>query len=79
MTTSLAPYSAVARLDLGAALTDAEGQLAPSSRRMYRIDAEQFAAWMIERGLTPQMLTRSEVIAYRALCWLLGTSVLKKC
>src|SRR5260221_7013969 len=67
MTTSLiAASSAIARLDLLAALTDAEGQLAPSSRRMYRIDAEQFAAWMIERGLTPQILTRSDMIAYRA-------------
>ncbi len=47
-------------------LTDVQGQLAPSSRRGYRIDAEQFAAWMIEQGLTPQTLTRSDVIAYRA-------------
>jgi hypothetical protein len=42
MTTSLPP--AIARLDLVAAFADAEGQLMPSSRRMYRIDAEQFAA-----------------------------------
>lgn len=66
MTASVVPFSAVAQLDLVAALTDAQGQLAPSSRRMYRIDAEQFAAWMIERGLTPKTLTRSDVIAYRA-------------
>src|SRR5258707_12121342 len=72
MTTSLiAASSAIARLDLLAALTDAEGQLAPSSRRMYHIDAEQFAAWMIERGLTPKTLTRSDMIAYRA--YLQGT------
>lgn len=66
MTTSVAFTSAIARLDLAAALADAEGQLAPSSRRMYQIDAEQFALWMIERGLTPQTLTRSAMIAYRA-------------
>src|SRR6266702_3582083 len=66
MTASVVPFSAVARLDLVAALVDAQGQLAPSSRRMYRIDAEQFAAWMIERGLTPRTLTRSDMIAYRA-------------
>jgi len=66
MTASVVPFSAVARLDLVAALTDAEGQLAPASRRMYRIDAEQFAAWMLERGLTPKTLTRSDMIAYRA-------------
>ena len=66
MTASIAPFSAVAQLDLVAALTDAQGQLMPSSRRMYRIDAEQFAAWMTERGLTPKTLTRSDMIAYRA-------------
>lgn len=66
MTTNLVPFSAIVRLDLVAVLADAEGQLAPSSRRMYRIDAEQFAAWMIERGLTPKTLTRSDMIAYRA-------------
>jgi len=64
--TTLAPVSAIARLDLAAALVDAEGQLMPSSRRMYRIDAEQFAAWMLERGVTPRTLSRSDVIAYRA-------------
>ncbi len=66
MTSSVVPFSAVSQLDLVAALTDAQGQLLPSSRRMYRIDAEQFAAWMIERGLTPRTLTRSDMIAYRA-------------
>src|SRR5258707_9884063 len=71
MTASVVPFSAISQLDLVAALTDAQGQLAPSSRRMYRIDAEQFAAWMIERGLTPKTLTRSDMIAYRA--YLQGT------
>ena len=66
MTTSVVPFSAIARLDLAAALADVQGQLAPSSRRGYRTDAEQFAAWMIEQDLTPQTLTRSHVIAYRA-------------
>ncbi len=71
MTASVVPFSAISQLDLVAALTDAQGQLAPSSRRMYHIDAEQFAAWMIERGLTPKTLTRSDMIAYRA--YLQGT------
>jgi integrase/recombinase XerD len=66
MIASVVPFSAVDQLDLVAALADAEGQLAPSSRRMYRIDAEQFAAWMIERGLSSEALTRSDMIAYRA-------------
>ena len=66
MTTSLAPSTPIAQLDLVSALADAQGQLALSSRRMYRIDAEQFAVWMIERGLTPKTLTRSDMIAYRA-------------
>jgi len=66
MTTSAVATSAISRLDLVAALTDEQSQLAPSSRRIYRIDAEQFAAWMVERGLTPETLTRSDMIAYRA-------------
>lgn len=66
MTTSLVPSSALARLNLEMALADAQGQLAPTSQRMYRIDAEQFADWLIERGLTPQTCTRSDMIAYRA-------------
>jgi integrase/recombinase XerD len=66
MTTSLVATTAIVRLGLVDALTDAEGQLMPSSRRGYRIDAEQFSAWMLERGLTPETLTRSDMIAYRA-------------
>ncbi len=66
MTTSVVPFSAIAQLDLAAVLADTVGQLAPSSRRGYRIDAEQFAAWMLERGLTPDTLSRSDMIAYRA-------------
>ena len=34
MTANVVPLSAVGQLDLMAALADAEGQLAPSSRRM---------------------------------------------
>lgn len=47
-------------------LTDIAGQLAPRSRRIYAHDAAAFAKWMLERGLTPITLTRSDVIAYRA-------------
>jgi site-specific recombinase XerD len=51
---------------LDAAMTDLAGQLAPRSRRIYESDAKAFANWLIERGLTPTLLTRSHMIAYRA-------------
>src|SRR6266700_244444 len=47
-------------------LQDLAGQLLPSSRRMYRHDAQAFAAWMLAQGLTPQSLEKSHVVAYRA-------------
>jgi integrase/recombinase XerD len=49
-----------------AALTDAVGQLSPSSRRTYTIDARQFAGWLLEQGIMPAAMTRSHAIAYRA-------------
>lgn len=52
--------------EMEAALTDALGLLSPSSRRMYVIDARQFTLWMLEQGLTPEMMTRSRAITYRA-------------
>lgn len=52
-------------------LADIAGQLAPRSRRIYEHDAAAFARWLLERGLTPATLTRSDVIAYRA--WLAET------
>lgn len=47
-------------------MTDIAGQLAPSSQRIYASDARHFANWMITHGLTPQTMTRSEMIAYRS-------------
>jgi integrase/recombinase XerD len=54
------------QLDLDAALSDLVGQLSPSSKRTYAIDARQFAGWMIEQGTTPATMTRSQAIAYRS-------------
>lgn len=37
----------------------------PLDERIYRNDAWHFAAWLLDRGLTPQTMTRSDMIAYR--------------
>lgn len=66
MTPPISSLAALVQLELEAALTDAIGQLSPSSRRNYTIDARQFAGWMLEQKLTPSTLTRSHAIAYRA-------------
>ncbi len=50
---------------LTASMQDIAGQLAPSSRRIYLIDARHFATWLQEQGLTPASMTRSDLIAYR--------------
>lgn len=60
------PQSVLAMLNLSVTLSDVTSQLSPSSRRVYFTDAKQFAAWLIEHGLTPQTCTRSNMIAYRA-------------
>src|SRR5437588_3943079 len=65
-TASLLPSHPLSGTDLDASLADLTGQLSPSSQRIYRLDAKAFADWMIEGGLTPQTLTRSDMIAYRA-------------
>ena len=46
--------------------TDVAGQIAPSSARIYTIDARRFASWITQQGLDPATLTRSDMIAYRA-------------
>lgn len=49
-------------------ITDVTGQLSNSSGRIYRHDAEVFACWMRDQGLTLgtlHLLTRSYLIAYR--------------
>jgi integrase/recombinase XerD len=47
-------------------MTDVAGQIAPSSQRIYRNDARYFAHWMLARQITPQTMTRSDMIAYRS-------------
>jgi integrase/recombinase XerD len=56
----------VIQLDLEKALIDTVGQLGPSSRRNYLIDARQFARWMINQGVTLATMSRSHAIAYRS-------------
>jgi integrase/recombinase XerD len=51
---------------MNAALADTVGQLSPSSRRTYIIDARQFAGWMVDQEITPTTMTRSHAIAYRS-------------
>jgi integrase/recombinase XerD len=46
-------------------MTDIAGQLAPSSKQTYLNDVKHFAAWMQEKGITPNSMTRSDMIAYR--------------
>lgn len=49
-------------------ITDVTGQLSSNSERVYRHDAEAFACWIQNQGLTPGTLhpfTRSHLIAYR--------------
>src|SRR3981081_829764 len=54
----------VVQLDMDVALADTVGQLSPSSRRTYTIDARQFAGWMLDQGVTPATMTRSHAIDY---------------
>ena len=51
--------------NLHLALQDVAGQLAPRLRRIYANDATVFAQWMLEQGLIPRMLTKSDMVAYR--------------
>lgn len=46
-------------------ITDIAGQLAPSSKRIYLNDTKYFAEWMKQQRLTPSMMSRSDIIAYR--------------
>jgi len=51
--------------NLDQSITDIAGQLAPSSKRIYLNDTRYFAEWMQEQGATPDVMTRSDMIAYR--------------
>src|SRR5258705_10277713 len=46
-------------------ITDIAGQLAPSSKRIYLNDTKHFAKWMQQQELTPDTMSRSDMIAYR--------------
>lgn len=46
-------------------ITDIAGQLAPSSKRIYINDTKHFAEWMTQQGLSPDTMSRSDMIAYR--------------
>jgi len=46
-------------------MQDVAGQIAPRSKRIYEHGAAVFATWIIERGLMPAQLTKSDIIAYR--------------
>lgn len=52
--------------DLQPALTNVTGQLDTRSKRVYKSDVKFFATWLKDKGLTPDEVTRSDVIAYRA-------------
>lgn len=56
------------RLPLVLDIADVTGQLGGNSERVYRHDAEVFASWIQDQGLTLStlhLLTRSHLIAYR--------------
>ncbi len=50
---------------LAATMQNATGQLAPTSRKTYTIDAKHFAQWMIDQDLSLFSLGRDELVAYR--------------
>src|SRR5438128_1927309 len=56
------------RLPLVLDISNVTGQLSTNSERVYRHDAEVFACWIQDQGLTLgtlYLLTRSHLIAYR--------------
>src|SRR5882762_4207927 len=59
--TDLIPISA----NLDQTIVDIAGQLAPSSKRVYMNDARHFADWMKREAITPDSISRSDMIAYR--------------
>ncbi len=46
-------------------ITDIAGQLSPSSKRVYLNDVRHFVDWIHRQGLTPDTMSRSNMIAYR--------------
>jgi integrase/recombinase XerD len=52
--------------DLSATMHNVAGQLAPTSRKTYLHDARHFAHWMADHALSLQLLSRYDLVAYRA-------------
>ncbi len=50
---------------LAATVQNVAGQLAPSSRKTYTIDAKHFAHWLDNQGLSLNALNRDDLVAYR--------------
>ncbi len=57
---------AAAAISSNSILDDVAGQLSVKSQRIYRHDAAVFATWLQDHDLTPHMLTKSYMIAYRS-------------
>jgi len=51
---------------LAATMHNVAGQLAPTSCKTYTIDAKHFAQWMADQNLSLLLLSRDELVAYRA-------------
>ena len=51
---------------MAATMQNVAGQLAPSSRKTYTIDAKHFAQWLVSRDLSLTELQRDDLVAYRA-------------
>lgn len=50
---------------MAATMQNVAGQLAPTSRKTYTIDAKHFAQWLADRGLSLSSLDRDDLVAYR--------------
>jgi integrase len=50
---------------LAATMQNVTGQLAPTSRKTYTIDAKHFAQWIADRNLSLFSLGRDELVGYR--------------
>jgi integrase len=53
-------------LALEQSMTDIAGQIAETSKRIYLSDTEHFAHWLLNHQLTPDTVSRSDMIAYRS-------------
>src|SRR6266700_7502764 len=51
---------------LAATMQNVTGQLAPTSRKTYTIDAKHFAQWMVDQELSLFSLGRDQLVAYRS-------------